>query len=1784
MLRFRVFLLAAGIALLEAHSLLAQSPHWITTQEDSLTAEFRNGRVYGSLIVTLNGPKASVDKEGLAATLRLTLLQPETALRDKGTLVRDVHLQPGDNRVPFEFTAPPDVSTDRKLLYSRLRYEVTSGRATRSYGHISLSRAKSNLFELRVDAASVWIPGEAYRIAVRAIHPVSGVPLPSVNLQASFGKSDPQSTFTNELGIGQFVFPLSRDAARDETGERELRIVATNGDFTREIEEFVEMQTQATFRINTDKPIYQPGQICHLRALVRQPSGLPYQKAGAKISVFNQRSQDLVYSTSAETSRFGILAADWPIPSNAAPGNYRVNIELDDLDADDGETQITVSRYELPLFRVKVKPERRYYRLGERASIIVSAEYLTGRPLTQGQVTIRRLDSFRRPSADDDEDPEEGTGKVSVAKASLTSQGMVRLVLPAEKDELSSPAKVSFVARVRDMSNNLERETRFEITYSDQQAFIEVLSPPSQHVPKTVYLAARYPDGSPASDCSIDLTEWNGPMKISSASARTNKFGHAAIRGFVLQNPAGKWAAESRCGSTNKPELAKVEQTFSDTERVALEVERTLLRAGDSIRARLLTAHSDLPAQITAWSGQSLITSLSVRPINGQAAIEIPYQMKFANEVTLVANVAELGTASRTVMFPGRSDLTVSATTSQREYKPGQDATLKVQVHDSTGKPVEAAVGLSIVDAAVLQVAGQDDGQDEDSAESTWLSLLDSSGPISEEYQLAATIAGLSPGPVRSLQIDPFYDNAYAAVHQWENDATSFLAAALDRHHRKTGNYPTNQSQLQRTLASEGVSWSGHSDSWDQPYRATFDSERAYYTLTLWSNGPDEKPGTRDDVHVLQRRFHYFDSIGVVIARILDESAAFPRTAAQFRSRLLEGGLNIDKYRDPFGRAHYLEAVSEEYQDWRVSGATQGEYGNPPVIRTVTIAIKAKRVRLKISSAGPDARRGTSDDFWVFSLSESWAGLPLEPKELPVLEGTSGPSGAIAGTITDPSGASIPAAKVAAIPETERPPGQYVTTADAEGRYSLRRLPPGIYRLRITMSGFNPFQMDRIPIRIGHVTRVDASLQVGSISETVSVEGAVPLLQTSMSMAQGVVSGSTQLAALRMRRNFPETLVWMPLLETDASGSLEVTFPNADSITEWRAEVLASDLEGRSGSTRARFKTFQPFYLEFSPPSTLTQGDRIEFPVTARNYLSEPQPLQLAFEPDSNTATKPQPSNGKIDSGGTIQAAFPFHADAPGSVTLRAIARGPAASDGVERKIVIVPDGQAVPQLINAVVSGERSLSLEIPQDALPGSATGEILVYLDPLAHIRQSLDGLLARPHGCGEQTISSTYPNLMLLRFLDKHKLVNPHLAVRAQKNLADGYARLLSYRHAGGGFSYWGGNAEPDLSLTLYALGFLSDASQFLPVSEEVQARAASWASQAAESGSHARTAAELALARNLLPNDLPKTSQRLSEILDPERDPYAAALMILAARDEAEARRSIGWLVKSGSPKPSGARYWSADRTPFHSWGLSAKLETTAVVIRALEHARANNWADAQSLTDAINSGLTFLLESKDRFGVWHSTRASVEVLRALEQISSTRTASVRLSWNQEPVALPANETLLRLPVSPLRPGKHSLTVQSPDTPVLVQLSTNHYEPWAQQKPMPAERAFFDLAVSCRPPAKLQIGQTVSCTATIIPKQVTWGMTVAEIGLPPGVQVDTAVLDKQLRIGSFHRYEIQPDRIVLYLWSSGQTPTAMNYAFRPRFAMSAQSSPSTVYSYYNPDARAVAPPYRLEVAR
>jgi carboxypeptidase family protein/TonB-dependent receptor-like protein len=103
-------------------------------------------------------------------------------------------------------------------------------------------------------------------------------------------------------------------------------------------------------------------------------------------------------------------------------------------------------------------------------------------------------------------------------------------------------------------------------------------------------------------------------------------------------------------------------------------------------------------------------------------------------------------------------------------------------------------------------------------------------------------------------------------------------------------------------------------------------------------------------------------------------------------------------------------------------------------------------------------------------------------------------SASLAGRVTDPSKARIAGAKVVAINAGTNVSDK--ATTNAAGEYYLRSLPPGTYQIEVEKPGFRKLIKPDVILHVQDALDIDFEMPVGSASESVTVEGGAPLLNT----------------------------------------------------------------------------------------------------------------------------------------------------------------------------------------------------------------------------------------------------------------------------------------------------------------------------------------------------------------------------------------------------------------------------------------------------------------------------------------------------------------------------------------------------------------------------------------------------------------------------------------------------------------------------------------------------------------
>jgi outer membrane receptor protein involved in Fe transport len=134
--------------------------------------------------------------------------------------------------------------------------------------------------------------------------------------------------------------------------------------------------------------------------------------------------------------------------------------------------------------------------------------------------------------------------------------------------------------------------------------------------------------------------------------------------------------------------------------------------------------------------------------------------------------------------------------------------------------------------------------------------------------------------------------------------------------------------------------------------------------------------------------------------------------------------------------------------------------------------------------------------------------------------------GSISGTVKDPSGAGVPESQIRLF-RTETNTVREVKS-DADGNYRVLDLAPGIYRIEIEHEGFRREVRDAVALSAGQSLRIDASLTIGTQTDTVKVESTVAEVDTNTANVGSTVYGSQVRELALNTRSFTQLMTLQP--------------------------------------------------------------------------------------------------------------------------------------------------------------------------------------------------------------------------------------------------------------------------------------------------------------------------------------------------------------------------------------------------------------------------------------------------------------------------------------------------------------------------------------------------------------------------------------------------------------------------------------------------------------------------------
>jgi len=1522
----------------------------------------------------------------------------------------------------------------------------------------------------------------------------------------------------------------------------------------------VSIERNLNIILSHDKPRYQPGQTIHMRTLVTDRSA---HINASNLKVFFQvEAPDgtKLMREPAKTSEWGIASIDFKLADLVPLGDYTLRV----IAGEQEETAtVKVDRYKLPPIKIAFEPDREWAFPGDTISGNITASYYFGKPVSEGEAHLE-FTYF---------DVEEVTA--GVVEGSLDSSGKFNysFKLPEKmfaRDPYNNTTELNINIEITDSAGQRHTVSR-QLPVSEYE-YVAKLIPESgawhMGLDNYVYFTISKLDGTP----------WSPEKVIFESPTRQNpalEISPGLYSGLVKASETGDtvrvtcWDDED-----NRFEFFFSCYEYETRPPFLIHTDKVVYEPGESIKVKVFypSKFSQSTVYLDVVCGKQIILTKSSPTITGIADFEftVTPQMLGKTEIrayipTDAADESELLYHDRRVIFV-KSDspvLSVSMTPDRTKHSPGESASLTIALKGAKGNPTSGAVGLVAIDSKVLGVEDKRTG-----LENIYYSLL---------LELMDPKVEIHPGDLdRVIHTLPSVEQVFKEIKPQIEE--SRIDAA-----RKQLEY-TYQALGRAVAAREGV---------------------LYSELYPVSKSTADSELERFEKHISSARRSASFGIPLVLLGLvliifiisLVQHMAFEPENLSRKLWLSYRRLSVTALLPSFimPLSVFLFAVSREAAIVvSIAIALVGVVTSTISAKVIGEQINLYRVKSMILAAAYFVA-----GLWIYLVASGQVSFLTEYESIWAL------------VITAALSLSPVFLAVAFMSNNLEHPftGKQFTAA----RYAAKTA--WIIGVLILIAAALWIPTSRLQTK-AYMEGADI-LTAGIERNGLAEEAAMAPRGITTEKHRAPQAAWERPKPVRVRKHFPETMLWVPEIIVDESGQTDYTFELADSITTWNITATANDRSGNVAIGNLEMPVAADFFIDFDLPVELTRGDKISIPVVVYNYLDSPQSFHISLKKEKWFETSKSLSRSITLKPNEVRSVhFPITANEAGAFTMTASASGRSGgSDALVRDVRVVPDGREFKTAENGKLEdGKASLTAQVPEGIVPGSGKVLLKVYGGAFSQVVDGIDGVFKMPSGCFEQTSSTTYPNVMALNYMNKSGQLNPELEMRAKELVSLGYQRLVTFEVEGGGFD-WFGETPADLLLTAYGLMGFIDMAEVSYVDSELIERTREWLISQAEPGTmlfrgsghwyesignlaegELTTNAYIvwALARaGVTEGELFNAVNYIKDSGTKNEDPYALALAInalLAIEGESDQTKLLSKrLVDMAESDETGLVWWEAKNPTFtYGQGNSADVETTALAAYALIRADAG--------IGIADKALDWLVSRKMPDGTWGSTQATVLSLKTLiaasESLAYNGTGTVNIRVADEVVRTieidkESADVTHFIDLSQFLETSNKVDISISDSneksKLYYQLETTYNLPWKGLRDTPVVNE-FELDVSYdRKNLAVDDSVNVEVTARYIGPGET-GMVVLDLPVPPGFDVWTPDLDELAGSGVISRWEKTANHIIIYIRGMKRDESlVIRYRLKALYPIEAAVGPSRIYEYYDPDNLETTGAIKLTVA-
>ncbi len=543
----------------------------------------------------------------------------------------------------------------------------------------------------------------ALRVVVQEVgsgQPVAGAQV-QVSLQPEAG--GPVTPLFEGVTDNSGSLPVSFRVPAEAEAAQKLIVETRSAAGSDRLERPVAVERDYRLLLTTDKPLYQPGQTIHLRALALSKLDLTPARGATLNFLVEDAKGNKVFRQSVPSSDFGIAAVDFTLADLVNQGNYKLSVTLGNTTS---EKTVEVKPYVLPKFGLSLTTGRPFYTPGQRVEGALQADYFFGKPVAESEVRLTGLvyDVSRVELVN-------LTGQTDAAGAYEFSFDLPDYFAGSGLD--SQQAQFALEATVIDQTDHAE-QTSLIVPVAAQPIVIEAVAESGSLRPgveNIIYILTAYPDGTPA-PTRLDLTVNGRPGQ----SLKTGEFGLAEFR-FTPEPGQPQLDLTIQAETETGFSASRAFQIHSEAgaDHVLLRADRAAYLVGETMQLTALTPVNagSLYLDIVK-EGQTLSTRAApVQAGRADFAIDLSPDLYGTLELHAYKVLADssLVRDSRVVVVDAPRELNIAVSADRESYLPGDTAAVAFQTTDrTTGEPVQSALGVAVVDESVFALQRQDPG------------------------------------------------------------------------------------------------------------------------------------------------------------------------------------------------------------------------------------------------------------------------------------------------------------------------------------------------------------------------------------------------------------------------------------------------------------------------------------------------------------------------------------------------------------------------------------------------------------------------------------------------------------------------------------------------------------------------------------------------------------------------------------------------------------------------------------------------------------------------------------------------------------------------------------------------------------------------------------------------------------------------------------------------------------------------------------------------------------------